>query len=60
LALNIFGETAYRINFHQLFQSMLNPGMTLGGMAYFTTPICWEDGVRMRYWLVGVIFSSAA
>lgn len=31
---NIFGETAYRINFFiQLFQSVLNLGMTLGGMA---------------------------
>ncbi|MDO8578064.1 MAG: ABC-2 family transporter protein [Dehalococcoidales bacterium] len=31
---NIFGEAAYRINFFiQLFQSLLNLGMTLGGLA---------------------------
>jgi ABC-2 type transport system permease protein len=34
LRLSIYGETTYRINFFiQLFQSLLNLGMTLGGLA---------------------------
>jgi ABC-2 type transport system permease protein len=35
---NVFSETAYRINFFvQLFQSLLNLGMTIGGLAIIFT-----------------------
>lgn len=38
LRVSIYGETAYRINFIvQLFQSLLNLGMTLGGLAIIFT-----------------------
>jgi len=56
---NIYGETAYRVNFFiQLFQSLLNLGMTLGGLAiifnYTSLLGGWQPNEVLA--LVGVYF----
>jgi ABC-2 type transport system permease protein len=59
---NIFGETAYRINFFiQLFQSVLNLGMTIGGLAiifsYTSLLGGWQPDEVLA--LVGVYFLNS-
>ena len=59
LRLSVYGETTYRINFIiQLFQSLLNLGMTLGGLAiifnYTNLLGGWQPNEVLA--LVGVYF----